>query len=81
MLTKIRSSIYTSLLFIMLASAPAWAAIKEEALTATAQKLQQKLSGGGTLEYHFMLKAPPFSDEKKEQVITDLIKALKPIGE
>ena len=67
MLTKIRSSIYTSLLFIMLASALAWAAIKEEALTATAQKLQQKLSGGGTLEYHFMLKAPPFSDKKKNR--------------
>ena len=61
--------------------APSWAAIKEEPLSETAQMLQKKFSGGGTLEYHFMLKAPPFTDDNKEQVMADLIKALKPIAD
>lgn len=70
-----------ALLLSLFALAPAWAVIKEEPLTETAQQLQKKFSGGGTLEYHFMLKAPPFNDENKEQVVADLIRKLKPIAD
>ena len=58
--------------------APSWAAIKEDPLSETAQMLQKKFSGGGTLEYHFMLKAPPFTDDNKEQVMADLISGRAP---
>lgn len=82
MLKKFTRSVVTSLVLGAIAiAAPDWAVAKEE-LTATGLKLQKSFSGTNeTLEYHFMLKAPPITAENKDQVVADLIKALKPIAE
>jgi hypothetical protein len=51
-------------------------------LDERAQNLQKKFAKPDqTLEYHFMIKAPPFTDENRNQVLAGVIEALKPIGE
>jgi alkylated DNA nucleotide flippase Atl1 len=48
---------------------------------ATAAIAQRFARLDQTLEYHFMLTAPPFTEANKEQALASLIQALKPIVE
>ena len=76
----IRSAIYSIFLLASIGLLPAPAMAKDEALTETALKLQKKFaSSEETLEYHFMLNVPAFTEENREQVVATLVEALKPI--
>lgn len=72
----------SSVLLGALVLAPADMALAKDELTAKAIKLEKSFARPDqTLEYHFMLKAPAFTDETRNQVLAGLMEALKPVGE
>ena len=74
----IRYSAAVTLFGVAFAMLPPQAIALDAPLTATAQKLVQNFSSAEeTLEYHFMLKMPTFTDDNRDEVFTKMADALK----